>query len=58
MDRVALPSRPHENRLFAALSPAEAARLQPALEPVTWALRDVCRCRMRCRSSCIFRRAA
>jgi CRP-like cAMP-binding protein len=41
MDHVALPSRPDDNRLFAALSPAEAARLQPALEPVTWVLRDV-----------------
>ena len=40
MDRVALPSRPQDNLLFAALSPAAAARLQPMLEPVTWALRD------------------
>ncbi len=41
MARVALPSHPHDNRLFAALPPAEAARLLPVLEPVTWALRDV-----------------
>ena len=40
MDRVVLPSRPEENRLFAALPPAEADRLRPALEPVTWTLRD------------------
>ena len=41
MDRVVLPSRPEENRLFAALPPAEADRLRSALAPVTWALRDV-----------------
>jgi CRP-like cAMP-binding protein len=41
MAHVALPSRPQDNRLFAALPPAEAARLLPVLEPVTWALRDV-----------------
>jgi CRP-like cAMP-binding protein len=41
MARISSPSRPHDNRLFAALPPAEAARLLPVLEPVTWALRDV-----------------
>ena len=41
MDHVSIRSRPHDNRVFAALPPAEAARLLPALEPVTWALRDV-----------------
>ena len=41
MARVPTPSNPSDNRVFAALSPAEVARLLPALEPVTWALRDV-----------------
>jgi hypothetical protein len=40
MDHGAPPSRPQDNRLFAALPPAAAARLLPCLEPVTWALRD------------------
>jgi CRP-like cAMP-binding protein len=40
MAPVSRPSRPQDNRLFAALPPAEAARLLPVLEPVTWALRD------------------
>jgi len=41
MTSVSIPSRPHDNRVLAALPPAEVARLLPRLEPVTWALRDV-----------------
>ena len=35
------PSDPRDNALFAALPQEDAARLQPHLEPRTWALGDV-----------------
>ena len=38
MTSVSMLSRPHDNRVLAALPPAEMARLLPCLEPVTWAL--------------------
>ena len=35
------PSDPRDNALFATLPQEDAARLQPHLEPLTWALGDV-----------------